>query len=69
MYYNYFEPYFHIPMKKFFDTGTDFPGGASYDVTASNYLAQLNKGYSFIEYIGHGGIDYFVLEKGSYWRS
>lgn len=68
MYYNYFEPYFHIPMKKFFDTGTDFPGGASYDVTASNYLAQLNKGYSFIEYIGHGGIDYFVLEKGSYFN-
>ena len=66
MYYNYFEPYFHIPMKKFFDTGTDFPGGASYDVTATNYLTQLNKGYSFIEYIGHGGIDCFLMENGPY---
>ena len=39
---------------KFFDTGTDFEGGAQYDLTPDRLKLELNKGYSFVEYLGHG---------------
>lgn len=47
---------------KFYDTGTDFPGGADYDCNGINLQEQLSKGYSFVDVMSHGSSDYFHLE-------
>lgn len=47
---------------RFYDTGTDFPGGASYDVTALNLSNQINHGYSYIHVASHGEYDRWTLE-------
>lgn len=48
----------------FYDTGTDFPGGSAYEVTAANMVEQLNTGFSYFSFSGHGNTHYIVLEKG-----
>jgi len=48
----------------FFDTGTDFDGGTDYQVTASNMIHQLNKGFGIFHYAGHGNRDAFLMESG-----
>ena len=54
---------------RFFDTGTDFEGGANYDFSAANLQAELSKGYHFVNIDTHGPeIDnylfnsYFLME-------
>jgi len=50
--------------KGFFDTGTDFPKGDAYQVTASNLAARLNKGYGIFHYAGHGNTTRVHMESG-----
>jgi hypothetical protein len=53
----------------FFDTGTDFDEGQEYQVTASNLMAQLNKGYGIFHYAGHGNSDALLMESGKSFNS
>ncbi len=48
--------------KRFYDTETDFPGGADYDVTAVNLQAQLDSGYHFVHMTTHGGTAAWEME-------
>ena len=50
----------------FFDTGTDFPGGATYNVTAANLQTELAKGYPFVHMDTHGTIGSWKLETDNY---
>jgi len=47
---------------RFYDTFTDFPNGASYDLTTTNLQNQIAKGYSFIDMITHGGHKLWKME-------
>ncbi|MFC2099012.1 C25 family cysteine peptidase [Bacteroidota bacterium] len=49
---------------KFYDTGSDFPSGAGYDVTSRNLSTQLNSGFGFFHFCGHGNTHYLVMEQG-----
>lgn len=61
-YDEYISPYWDGEKKMFYDTYTDFPGGADYDLTISNLQSQLSQGYSFIEMMTHGGYNNWGLE-------
>ena len=52
--------------KKFYDTNTDFPGGANYALNSSNLQTQLGNGYTFMDMITHGSESSWVLESGLY---
>ena len=54
---------------RFFDTGTDFDGGTDYQVTASNLIDQLDKGYGIFHYAGHGNRDAILMESGRNFNS
>ncbi len=55
---------------RFYDTGTDFDGGADYNVTLANMSAQLNSGYGIVWTATHGDKTLFSLESGyGYFRS
>jgi len=49
----------------FYDTGTDFPGNQEYQVTAQNLKEQLEKGYGFFQFTGHGNTHFIVMESGN----
>ncbi len=53
---------------RFYDTGTDFPGGADYDCNGVNLQEQLSKGYSFVDVMSHGSPDYFHLENNMIYK-
>lgn len=48
---------------RFYDTWTDHPLEANYDVTATHFNEQLEMGFPFIHVDTHGGYDCFQLEK------
>ncbi len=56
------QPYWDGERKRFYDTGTDFPGGADYDFNQINFQEQLSQGYSFVDVMTHGYYDDFALE-------
>ena len=62
---------FVLPADKyrFYDTGTDFIGDASYNVTRENLSAQLNSGYGILWAATHGNNNLFKMESGSYFYS
>ena len=64
LYRNYILGKWQCEAIKFFDTGTDMPGGASYDFTASNLQLELSKGYKFVHIDTHGLPIYWAMEKG-----
>ena len=47
---------------RFYDTGTDFPGDADYDVTAVNLQTELSKGYPFVHVSTHGSPQAWRME-------
>lgn len=55
--------------KCFYDTYTDFSGGASYNLTASNLQTQITNGYAFIDMMTHGGNDIWAMESGAYYST
>jgi hypothetical protein len=66
MYLTYISPYWTNAVKtRFYDTGTDFIGGASYDLTATNLQTVLNNGYHFVHMATHGGQTTWSMETGS----
>lgn len=66
MYNNYIKKYWKtgIPTR-FFDTDTDFPNGASYQVNPENLQEQLNTGYHFVNMDTHGN-EYSWGMEGNY---
>jgi len=69
MYSNYISPQWSGIKTKFYDTGTDFTGGASYDLTESNLQSTLNNGYHFVHMATHGGQTSWSMETGSSYNS
>lgn len=70
MYNTYVAPYWGGMATRFYDTDTDFPQGAGYDLTSANINEQFNKGYNFIHFATHGGLQYWAIENGNrYWVS
>ncbi|MFW5701053.1 MAG: C25 family cysteine peptidase, partial [Cyclobacteriaceae bacterium] len=69
MYLNYISPQWSGIKTKFYDTGTDFTGGASYDLTASNLQSKLNNGYHFVHMATHGGQTSWSMETGISYHS
>lgn len=51
---------------KFYDTGTDFPGGANYDFHAKNLQKELSKGYTFVNVDTHGNTYGWETESAGY---
>lgn len=69
IYNDHIAPYWNtngIVRHRFYDTDTDFPGGATYDLNATNLQAKINDGYHFIHTAGHGSAILWKLEVGNY---
>lgn len=64
MYTNHVSDYWDGEADGFFDTGTDFFGDAEYQLTAGNLSEQLNAGYAFFHFAGHGDINTLQMEEG-----
>lgn len=62
---DYIAPYWKGGRKRFYDTATDFSGGATYDLTATNIQNQLSQGYAFVDMITHGNQTKWSTEKGA----
>lgn len=54
MYDRYIGRYWDGERIRFYDTGTDFPGGSSYDCNSTNFQNQLSAGYYFVDMMSHG---------------
>lgn len=48
----------------FYDTGSNFPEGELYHVSAANLSQQLNEGYGFFHFAGHGNTYSYLMETG-----
>ena len=58
--------YMYYPRFRFFNTYTDYPEGASYPITNINLQTEIEKGYAYWDYNGHGWIhSWGALEDGS----
>jgi len=66
LYETYIQPYWNGTRKKFYDTYTDFSGGSSYALNATNLQTQLGNGYTFFDMATHGSQTVWALESGSY---
>ena len=64
MYENYISKYWDGEMVRLFDTGTDFSGDKDYQVSTSNLSEQLNKGFAYFHFSGHGDINTLLMEEG-----
>lgn len=61
----YIRPYWPgVAITRFFDTGTDYFGGANYNVTWQNFQAELGKGYKLIHIDTHGSDHALAMETG-----
>ena len=67
LYNNYILPYWSGSRVKFFDTYTDFPNGASYQLNNSNLQTQLQQGYTFFEMGTHAIEEYWNLEDSDHY--
>jgi len=66
LYSNYIDPYWSGNMYKFYDTYTDFSGGANYNFSPSHLQDQLEEGYTFVDLITHGDTALWVTEAGDF---
>ena len=62
---NHISPHWNGNITRFYDTGTDFPGGANYDLTRENIITQLNSNYNFLHFATHGGPIQWRIENNS----
>ena len=69
LYSNFIAPYWNGSMFRFFDTHTDFPGGAGYDFTAENLFERIGSGYSFIDIATHGTQTGWQMEDRGFYAS
>lgn len=66
---NNLAPYWNGRMVRFYDTHTDFEGGANYQLNSNNLTEQLSNNYNFLHFITHGNTDIWALEEGHYFSS
>lgn len=64
---NYISPYFSGNIVRFYDTFTDFPGGADYQLNTANVTTQLSNNYNFLHFASHGGCNNWGIEDGNYY--
>ncbi|MFC2090829.1 C25 family cysteine peptidase [Bacteroidota bacterium] len=64
MYHDAIESIWHGDKYGFYDTGTDFPSGDDYNVSVSNLSQQLNEGYAYFHFAGHGTSKQYLMETG-----
>lgn len=62
LYQDYIQPYWSGTRYKFYDTNTSFTGGASYPLDKSHLSDQLSQGYTFVQMLSHGQVQYWALE-------
>ncbi len=65
MYNSYVKDNWQGKKINFFDTGTDFPDQAAYQVSASNLKKQLHQGYGLVHFAGPGSRSAFLMETGT----
>ena len=65
MWNNYMAPYWDGFRYRFYDTGTDFYGGADYNVTSAHLQDQISDGYGLIFVASHGNQTIWSMESGS----
>lgn len=58
----YIAPYWDGNTVRFYDTGTDFPGGANYDLNSENITYQLSQNYEFLHFAAHGSTKSWIVE-------
>jgi fibronectin type 3 domain-containing protein len=63
------DPHWWGTRYRFYDTGTDFAGGAAYDVNPGNMNEQINIGYNFLHTNTHGDVGVWGGEGLNYIRS
>lgn len=66
LYRMYIEDFWDGEKVRFYDTHTDFSGGADYDLNSVHLQEKLSQGYNFIHMMSHGDSKYFVLENDLY---
>lgn len=66
LYYNTVKPLWKGTVKRFFDTFTDFSGGANYELSSTSFQSQLENGYDFVDIITHGHPTALKMEKDLY---
>ncbi len=66
LYTTYIQPNWNGGKKSFYDTYTDFEGGANYDFNANHLQEHLSKGYRFFHVETHGMPTYWVTEATPY---
>jgi hypothetical protein len=70
LYSTYIEPYWNGHRDRFYDTFTDYDGGADYNFTAKNLKEKMSLGYSFMDVITHGNQTSWSMEgTGAYYSS
>lgn len=62
LYNDFISPYWDGTKIDFYDTHTDFPGDATYDVTAEHLQTQLAKGHPFVYVSTHGFANLWTME-------
>ncbi|MBN1766242.1 MAG: hypothetical protein JW860_13360 [Sedimentisphaerales bacterium] len=60
------DPYWWGTRYRFYDTNTDFTGGASYDFNPTNLNEQINAGYNFLHTACHGTRQAWSIETEQY---
>lgn len=66
LYDEYIKPYWNGTRKKFYDSYTDFEGGANHELNIANLQKQLSNGYNFFQMITHGSQRAWKLETEKY---
>ena len=69
LYHDYIEGKLCGNMIKYYDCNSDFRGGADYDLTPNGLQNEFNRGYSFVEFIGHGAPCGWYLENDALFTS
>lgn len=62
MYEKWISPWWDGVHYRFYSSGTDFPGGSSYDLSVEHMNEQLVNGYNFLHMATHGGYDVWKME-------
>jgi|GEM_PF-1481685 len=62
MYEKWIRPWWDGTRYRFYSSGTDFPGGSSYELSTEHMNDQLANGYNFLHMATHGGEDVWKME-------
>ena len=65
----YITPYWNGNTIRFYDTYTDFPESANYNLNTTNLTTQLNNNYNFLHFATHGNTKNWSIENGYFYSS